>query len=790
MLHEASFVFGKIWEIYFGEAPINPSQPPQKTPPDEVDSPLATPTDEKDLETDDGYSPPLDPRLKDYPIPLISQTVSLANDRSEPILTFRFFVLATFWVVCGDTISTIYFFKPYSSQLSSYMVQLLSWSMGSIMAHYLPEREHAMVVVAYWGSCRTAFGIGPIRALELYYGRHIPPVYGLLFLVTSQMIGYGFAGLYRDVLVRPPKLFYPGVLPNVSLFNALHSKKRGSTIVSSPLRFFAIVAGTAFCWQWVPGVIFPMLASPPILCYLISNSAIGYILGSGRLGFGLLTLTLDWNYASFFQPLYTPIWADLSQIAGAVAGCWVLYPVLYLTNVLGGDSGEPGSKRLPPMSSGIFDKYGEVYNISMVVSTNARGHVSFNQTALDEYSDPRWTVSYLMYFFWGFVSTTGVLVYALLWYGQDGCRGCSRENNYAGDIYLDLMRDAETVPYWWYLALLAICLCLSLVCLYGADVGLPWWGLLVMCLISAVFIFPSGILFGLANMQVDMGFLSELVAGGLFHGNPSAVLVSMTYGHTVLEQSLNLLSDYKFGFYMKIPEKEMFWAQLYGTLLGPFVNYSFMRIIIDQLGAAMSTITNNNSSWHALRTKNYYSISVLWGVLGPQLIFAKYNWIFWAFLVGLTLIVLAYIVHRLKPEWHIETRCNPVVIMYGATYFPVFETTNLLTSALVAVFFMGYLFRYHPVWFAKYNYLLGVGLDCGSQLTQTVAMFALDLGGFRFPSWWGNDMPLCLMATSRRNIWAMTSLRNAVPDKFNYKSPGQFSAVFLILDYKSIPRRK
>jgi hypothetical protein len=40
---------------------------------------------------------------------------------------------------------------------------------------------------------------------------------------------------------------------------------------------------------------------------------------------------------------------------------------------------------------------------------------------------------------------------------------------------------------------------------------------------------------------------------------------------------------------------------------------------------------------------------------------------------------------------------------------------------------MGYVYRYHPVWFRKYNYLLGVGLDCGTQLMQTVMVFGLEL---------------------------------------------------------------
>jgi hypothetical protein len=99
------------------------------------------------------------------------------TEHSEPILTFRFWVLSTFWVVVGCAISAMYYFKPYYQTLSSYAVQLLSWGMGDAMAKYLPKKtftvfgksfslnpgpwnakEHALIVVAYWGSCYAAYG--------------------------------------------------------------------------------------------------------------------------------------------------------------------------------------------------------------------------------------------------------------------------------------------------------------------------------------------------------------------------------------------------------------------------------------------------------------------------------------------------------------------------------------------------------------------------------------------------------------------------------------------------------
>ncbi|KAK3319793.1 oligopeptide transporter 6 [Cercophora scortea] len=693
----------------------------------------------------------IDPRLKDYPVPLVAKTVDLHNDFNEPILTFRFYFLTTFWIIVGCGVSSMYYFKPYTNTLTSYAVQLLSWGMGDALAKWLPkhqfsifgwsfslnpgpwnQKEHALIVVAYWGSCYTAYGLGPLSALELYYGRKINAGWGILFLLTTQMIGYGFAGIFRDILVRPPKIYYPGVLPNVALFNAMH---KNPSVTKNSLRFFAYVAVATFIWQWIPGFMFPLLSSIPLLCYFAHGNWKGFVLGSGYYGFGMLDLSLDWNYNTFFQPMYTPLWSNASQIGGAVLACWLIYPIMYFTNTL-------NALNLPPMSSGTFDDTGARYNTSRILTPQ----YTLNQTAMDEYSQPYWSVSYAMYFFWGFACSTGALVYSALWYGKDSYIAIveawkGRRSDY-NDPYLKLMSRTPRVPHWWYLTLLAICVALSLGCLYGAEIGLPWWGFLVIIVTSVICTFPNGILWGIANMQVGMAFLSELMAGAMFPGNPSAVLACMTFGRQILEQNLNLISDYKFGFYMKIPEREMFWAQVYGTLLGPFVNYGIMRLIIDNIGADILTGVVESNAWLALKTRNYYSISILWGILGPKVFFAPgsdYNWILWAFLIGPALVLIVYLVHLWKPHWELETRVNPVVIMWGGTWFPVYQTTNLMTSGALSLFFMGYVYRYHGAWFRKYNYLLGVGLDCGSQITTTIIMFAINLPNAVMPFWWGND---------------------------------------------------
>lgn len=39
---------------------------------------------------------------------------------------------------------------------------------------------------------------------------------------------------------------------------------------------------------------------------------------------------------------------------------------------------------------------------------------------------------------------------------------------------------------------------------------------------------------------------------------------------------------------------------------------------------------------------------------------------------------------------------------------------------------MGYIYHYHPVFFRKYNYLIGVGMDCGTQLMATIMVFGIN----------------------------------------------------------------
>jgi len=165
----------------------------------------------------------------------------------------------------------------------------------------------------------------------------------------------------------------------------------------------------------------------------------------------------------------------------------------------------------------------------------------------------------------------------------------------------------------------------------------------------------------------------------------------------------------------------MFWGQVWGTFLGPFVNYGFMQLVVDNERPYLIG-QKSSVAWDAVNTRYYYSTSMIWGILGPKEFFTgEYHWVYYAFIIGPVVTFATWLVQKWKPHWEMEYWFNPTLIFAGGLFFPYYGTTNFLTSFIFCLIFMGYLFRYRPVWFRKYNYLTGVGLDCGTQIMTLVS---------------------------------------------------------------------
>jgi hypothetical protein len=84
---------------------------------------------------------------------------------------------------------------------------------------------------------------------KLYYNINPSAIVGLFLILSTQMLGYGVAGLLRSTLVYPSVMLYPTNLPAASLLESLHRDRKQS---GSRLRVFHIAFLTLFIWQVFP----------------------------------------------------------------------------------------------------------------------------------------------------------------------------------------------------------------------------------------------------------------------------------------------------------------------------------------------------------------------------------------------------------------------------------------------------------------------------------------------------------------------------------------------------------
>jgi hypothetical protein len=138
----------------------------------------------------------------------------------------------------------------------------------------------------------------------------------MIFVVTSQIIGYGMAGIMRRFLVWPASMIWPANLVNCALFQTLHNDKeeeednnKNQGWKMSRLRFFFFGFLFQFLWYWFPGYIFPVLSMFSWICMIKpDNIILSQLTGINGLGIG--AIELDWNaWVSFLRsPIVVPFW--------------------------------------------------------------------------------------------------------------------------------------------------------------------------------------------------------------------------------------------------------------------------------------------------------------------------------------------------------------------------------------------------------------------------------------------------------------------------------------------------
>ena len=328
-------------------------------------------------------------------------------------------------------------------------------------------------------------------------------------------------------------------------------------------------------------------------------------------------------------------------------------------------------------------------------------------------------------------------------------------------------RYKET-PEWWFLTILLFSFVVGVVALEAWPTNTPWWALLTLIGLNAVFLVPAAIMVAAANVSLNTGVLFQLLAGVWFAGNPQAQVIMQAYGSNFQSQADNYISDQKLAHYAKIPPRAIFRGQMIAVFLNCFIFIGMLNWMVTSFNKGTLCTWENQQHFVCTDAVLYYASAVQYGAFGVKNFFKLYPILPWCFLMGAVIGTGWACIQKYGPRfrerarltWH-ERRYevvnkyffhpvsylnwfDPAVTWAGALNWTGGNNLTYATNGLyVSFIFMYYIKRRYGAWWEKYNYLIEAGFDVGvavSGIIQTL-VFAFSNGGKGISiNWWGNNV--------------------------------------------------
>ncbi|WVQ64639.1 OPT family small oligopeptide transporter [Kwoniella botswanensis] len=691
------------------------------------------------------------------PFPEVAACVPNWDDPTLPCNTVRAWILVTVFVILFSGVNQFFGLRYPSLSLGYVVAQLLvhpigkAWEklprwrvpLGPLAFDINPGKwsikEHSLIAICVNLTAGTAYAMGSLVAITspVYWNRDYGAGFSFLYLLTTQALGFGLAGLSRRWLVYPAALIWPSSLPSTVLLRALHEKQdhspaNGWTITR--YRYFIYLTLGAFVWYWFPDYIWTSLSTFAFITWIApNNQKVNAIFGMSS-GLGLLPISFDWTQITYAfspaSPLTTPFYISCNAFATIVIFYLFLSPILYYSNVW-------QSAHLPLLSSSTFDNQGKTYNVSRVVNKLT---LDFELEKYKEYSPMYVSMSYSLTYGLSFAAVTAVVVYTVLYNGKEIWARFKDAKHGGEDIHKRLMASYKEVPDWWYGVLTVVILGLGIFTTRYWDTGLPVWGFIVICFgMGVTLIIPEGILEGTTNQRIFLNIITELIAGYIWPGKPIANMMVKMYGYNTVKHGMDFAQDLKLGQYMKIPPRTLFFAQIYSTVLAAAVQTGVLRWMIGHIEDLCSP--TNKNRFTCAGAKVVYNASIIWGTIGPQRMFQSgqtYNALMYFFLIGPVVTVLVWLLYRRYPNSWIKYINVPIFFNAAGNIPPA--TTTQYSLWFIFGFLFNYLIRKRAFnWWKRYNYLTQAAMDTGTALATIIIFFALSYNNITF-DWWGNTV--------------------------------------------------
>ncbi|KAI8869313.1 OPT family small oligopeptide transporter [Ramicandelaber brevisporus] len=691
---------------------------------------------------DDSDSPYLEVRI----------AVSNTDDPTALSLTFRVWLLGLIFSVLLSAANQLMMFRDAPVVMSLTFIQILAYPCGKLLEFILPRtqfktfgwmwsfnpgqftiKEHTLLVVLVSSSTSSLYAMEYVIMRRAFYKDPVNFWTGLLMVATAQMVGYGFAGLCRRLLIFPASMIWPAILANVVLLRSFHERTNWPGLSRTKM-FWTVLIG-AFVWYWVPGYAFSVLSNIAILCLFNRRSKLMFQLSDGMHGLGIAGITLDWSsiVANLPNPIATPFWAVVNVfIGGAVLSVWTLTPAIYYTNTF-------SSQDYPIYRSGTYTVDGKAYNISRIMTPD----LMLNATAYDQYSPLRMSAGLAVYYAVGFATLTSLISYTLLHYRVEILARLFDALNQPEDIHMRLMKSYKEVPNWWYASLLLFFVAVGIILCEVLHVGLRFWWFLLALAMALVFLIPIGMILAITNIAPGLNIFTELIYGYIDPGNPLGNAAYKVWGYTSLWMAHALVGDLKLGHYMKIPPRHLFIAQVVGTLIAVFTQMGISYWAFAHIPNLCDTSVPGNR-WSCRMPGLFYQASIIYGVVAPKRTFndQDYNVLLHAFWIGLLLPVPIYFIQKRYPTSWISNIHVPLILS-AFLNGPAMMSVSFTSFMLVALLF-NQIRKHRLRWYGRYAYAVAAGLDAGTSLASIlVGLLIAQIGEKFVPKWSLND-PICI----------------------------------------------
>jgi OPT family small oligopeptide transporter len=686
----------------------------------------------------------------DSPYAEVRCAVANTDDPSMPINTFRMWFLGLLYTIVISGLNQFFVMRYPSVGVAGIVAQLTALPLGKFLEWAIPPtrfntfgyvwsfnpgpfniKEHTCVYIMANVVASGAYATDVIATQEVYYGQHWGLGYQLLLTISTQIIGFSFAGLVRQFLVWPASMIWPGALVSAAVFNTLHKNYgKSESGHMSRQRFFVIACLCASAYYWLPGYLFTALSVFNWVCWIAPENVVVNTLFGYSTGMGMSVLTFDWAMIGYIgNPLVTPWWAELNTMASFIIFFWLLTPILWAKNVF-------YSQFLPIYSYLSFDRFGQEYDPSLIL-TNGEFDLEKYQAYSPMYISITFAVSYGVQF----AAFTALIVHTILWYRHDIIRQFRRSIKDEQDVHSRLMAIYPEVPHWWYGTLGIAAFVMGVIAIELFPTQMPVWCLILALIVAAVFVVPAGMVQAITNQAVSLNILAEVVVGYVLPGRPVAMMIFKTYGYIAMGQAIAFTRDLKLGHYMKIPPRTMFLVQVVPSIISCFVVVLVQQWMLGNIPDICQP--NQKDRFICPSLSVFATASLLWGSIGPSRSFSDgqlYHPLLWGFLVGAIAPIPFYFLSRRYPQSLFKYVHMPVFFA-GVGVMPPSAPINIVAWGAVGAIFQWFIRKRYFRWWMRYNYILSAALDSGVAIGVIVIFFTVlyPKGGFTL-NWWGNTV--------------------------------------------------